>query len=210
MGAFIDLTGQQFNRLTVIERAENYVSPKGVKQTQWLCQCECGNTVIVTAQKLKSGSTKSCGCYIHDKVTKHGMWKSRIYSIWRNIKCRCNNPNATHYDCYGGRGITVCNEWRQSFQAFYDWAMANGYKDGLTIDRIDNNKGYSPDNCRWVSMKMQSNNTRATHIIEFNGERHSISEWAEKLEINKNTLSNRILRGWNIEKALTQSVHHNP
>lgn len=197
-----DLTGRRFGRLVVLERAEGPCK----KHTYWKCLCDCGNITITAAQKLKSGSTKSCGCYGRDTATKHGMWKHPLYKTWKNIKSRCNNQNMTAYCCYGGRGIKVCEEWQNDFMAFYSWAIANGYLEGLTIDRIDVNGNYEPSNCRWVTMREQSNNTRRNHLIEYKGETHTISEWARITKINVHTLSNRINRGWSIERALTEKV----
>lgn len=200
----IDLTGKRFTRLSVIERVQH--SDK--KNTYWLCKCDCGNKIIVSTCHLRSGHTKSCGCYSHDLIKKHGMWDSRIYGIWQNIKTRCTNSNSTFYNRYGGRGITICNEWKDNFKAFYDWAIANGYQDNLTIDRIDNNGNYEPNNCRWVTMKIQSNNTRRNHLIEYKGCIHTLTQWAEILNISRKTLWNRIDRGWSIERAFSEKIHN--
>jgi hypothetical protein len=199
---FQDLTGEKFNRLTVVKRVEGKLK----KHTYWECVCDCGNTTIVTSQKLKNEKTKSCGCYARDINTKHGMWKTRLYGIWRNMKCRCYTPNATAYDCYGGRGIVVCDDWKNDFMSFYNWAYENGYKDDLTLDRIDVDGNYEPSNCRWATMKVQSNNTRSNHIIEYNGEKHTMTEWAEILGMKRKVLEHRIERGWTTERAFTQKV----
>lgn len=133
----------------------------------------------------------------------HGHKNDRLYNIWARMKQRCENPKLYGYKDYGGRGITVCAEWHE-FTPFYDWAMTHGYKENLTIDRIDLNGNYEPSNCRWVTMKVQANNKRRNHLITLNGETHTISEWARITGINKSTIRNRIvLYGWNIEKALT-------
>lgn len=168
MAKAIDLSGQRFGRLTVVERAGSYVSPdKKQSHALWLCICDCGNTSIVRAGMLRCGHIQSCGC-LHreafDKArTKHGKEGTRLYVVWSAMKQRCYNPSHKSYPRYGGNGITICDEWRDNFQAFYDWAMTNGYDDNAptgqcTIDRIDNSKGYSPDNCRWVDQKTQCNN----------------------------------------------------
>ena len=163
MSALKDLTGQRFGRLVVLERAENNMHRK----TQWKCRCDCGNERVIEGNSLRRGVTKSCGC-LHIEVfsafnTTHGKEQSRLYSVWKGMKNRCSNPNHCAYKRYGGRGITICEEWLHDFQAFYDWASANGYDENAprgqcTIDRIDNDKGYSPDNCRWVDMKIQRHN----------------------------------------------------
>lgn len=158
-----DLTGQRFDRLVVIERVGS--NSDGV--ATWHCLCDCGNECIVEGANLRKGNTKSCGC-LHDDVTRmrrttHGKSGTRLYAVWKAMIQRCSNPLDKNYDRYGGRGIQICEVWRNDFQAFYDWAMANGYdetapRSHCTIDRIDNDKGYSPDNCRWVDMKTQRNN----------------------------------------------------
>ena len=193
---FQDLTGQRFSRLTVIERVKSH--KLNDKHAYWKCLCDCGNYCIVASHHLRSGETKSCGCL------NNGKSYTRLYRIWNDMKCRCYRYKETAYKYYGDRGIIVCDEWLNDFQAFYDWAMANGYDDTLTIDRIDVNGNYEPSNCRWVSRKVQMNNTRRNHLITYNGKTQTIAQWAEELNIKQNTLLYRIRRGWSIEKALTK------
>lgn len=151
-----DLTGQMFGRLTVVERAGHYVSPNK-KQTHalWRCVCDCGNTTLVRAGMLKNGQVQSCGCLQKDRVreanTKHNERWTPLYNIWRAMKERCNNPHSISYKWYGGKGIKVCDEWINDYNAFREWAKANGYSEGLSIDRINPDLGYCPENCRWLT-----------------------------------------------------------
>ena len=193
-----EITGQKFGYLTVLgfhERRKN--------DYFWKCKCDCGNISIVNKGHLNSGRTISCGCYRLKKMTKHGENKKRLYKIWNSMKKRCLNPNDQAYEYYGGRGIIVCDEWKNSYEAFRDWALVNGYKNNLSIDRINNSKGYSPDNCRWATMKEQSNNTRRNRIITHNNETHTIAQWNEILGFPKKLIYNRLQRGWAIEKTLS-------
>lgn len=134
---------------------------------------------------------------------KHGQYGSRLYETWQTMKKRCSNPNNRQYHLYGGRGIIVCDEWRNDFQAFYDWAMSHGYADDLTIDRIDVNGNYEPSNCRWATMKEQQNNRRNNHLITYNGETKTLKQWSEKIGIDWGVLYSRLKKGWSIEKSLT-------
>lgn len=206
MGRFQDLTGQKFGRLTVIERAEN----KG-KRTMWLCKCECGNVKVIPATNLKREEARSCGCLSRElakeRATKHGIKHKRLYNIWGGMKKRCYNEENEKYPIYGGRGIAVCEEWKDDFQAFYDWAMANGYSDSLTIDRIDNDGDYSPSNCRWATNKEQQNNKRNNHCITYNGKTQTVAKWAEELGMKSSTLYQRLTQyKWSVEKALITPV----
>ena len=136
-------------------------------------------------------------------IIKHRMCHTRLYQIWNSMKQRCSNPKAISYKYYGARGVTVCQEWLNSFQAFYDWAIANGYADNLSIDRRNANGNYCPENCRWTTVKEQQNNTSYNRLITYGEETHNITQWAEILNIPRNVLYNRVRRGWDIEKILT-------
>lgn len=202
MGKLIDLTGQQFGRLLVIERAEN--SSDG--RAQWYCQCKCGNYTIVRGKDLRRMHTTSCGCFGAERrkesTTVHGKCGTRLRNIWGGMKDRCYNPRNNRYIHYGAKGITVCDEWLHNFQAFWNWAMASGYQDDLSIDRIDNDKGYSPDNCRWATRKEQQNNTSSNKSITFNGKTMTLTQWCEKQKISKRKYYDRIESGWSLEEAL--------
>lgn len=187
-----DLTGQRFGRLTVIEFAGRDMQRK----SRWRCVCDCGTETIVDAYNLKVGHIKSCGCRNRERIgnlnRSHGLRGDPLYPVWRGMKARCNNPNEPAFKNYGGRGIKVCDEWERDFQAFYDWAIENGYNRELSIDRIDNDDGYRPDNCRWVTALEQSNNRRSCYHITYAGETHTISEWSRILGIRYDTLRRRV------------------
>jgi hypothetical protein len=194
------MSGKRFGSVVAIKRVENEHGTS-TKQTKWLCVCDCGNEFITTGAALRSGNTKSCGCYRNTHLVTHGESKTRLYRIWRRIKTTCASSNYTYY---GARGITVCDEWTHSFESFRDWSMANGYRDDLTIDRIDSNGNYEPSNCRWATMKEQSNNTRRNIVIEHKGEEHTLAQWSEILCINYITLYKRIItRHWSTEQAFS-------
>ncbi len=189
-----DLTGKRFGRLTVLEFVPNEKA-----KSYWKCRCDCGNIRIIQGTALKNGNTKSCGCY-HSEVSakrreKHKLTHTRLYSVWNRMKQRCYNSNDKCYKGYGARGIKVCDEWRQDFKAFYDWAIANKYKSGLSIDRIDVNGNYEPDNCRWVDMKTQARNRRNNVLVEYEGEMMTLGEIAEQINIPYATLKTRYQNG---------------
>lgn len=207
MTNYIDLTGKRFGKLTVIKldhkEQRYYKNKKSGFYYYWLCKCDCGNYKVINREKLNSGNTKSCGCLHKEIMTIHGLSNSRLYRIYNKMKNRCYNTKNNYYHRYGARGITICNEWLKDKNKFFEWALNNGYKDDLTIDRIDNNKGYSPDNCRWTTIKEQSRNTCRVKKITYNGETHCISEWTEILGFSRTLISNRLDRGWSVERALS-------
>lgn len=190
-----DLSGLRFGRLTTLDVAGR----TNGRKTLWRCRCDCGAEIVVVSDSLKSGHTKSCGCLHSDIMreisTTHGHAGERIHSIWRGMKDRCNNPNRRMYKDYGERGIRVCPEWEEDFQEFYNWSMDNGYADDLTVDRINNDEGYSPNNCRWATNKEQANNKRSCRYITFNGVTHNIAEWAKLFDMPQDRLRQRINRG---------------
>lgn len=140
---------------------------------------------------------------------KHNLSKTRLYNIWKLMKQRCYNCKYTQFKDYGGRGIIVCEEWNESFLSFHSWAMENGYEDNLSIDRIDGNKNYEPNNCRWTTKTMQQNNTRRNKYIEYNGEKHSVSQWAKILGVSRGCLQKRINKGWSFEKITSIPLNIN-
>lgn len=193
-GSMNDYISRQFGRLTVVEYFGTRKSPCGTTRKMWRCRCDCGNEVIVNTSNLRNGTTKSCGCWKHEKIkefnTKHGGVHDRLYGIWKNMKRRCNNPKDSHYDTYGGKGIRVCEEWNE-YEHFKNWAYANGYDDSAefqkcTLDRIDNDGDYEPSNCRWVDKIAQANNTSKNHHVELNGVKMTIAEFARAMNISKN------------------------
>ena len=195
--------GQKFGRLTVID---TYRSEKGVIRCR--CVCECGNKHDASIDNLKHGNVRSCGCLAHEwsrsgnARRKHSGKGTRLYQIWKSMRERCNTKTASNYGRYGGRGVCICNEWND-FSVFQEWAMENGYSDELTIDRIDTNGNYEPNNCRWVTYYEQSINKRNTVRYEFNGETLSLSEWSKRIGVKMNVLYARLRRGWSIEKTLS-------
>ena len=185
-----DLTGMKFGKLTVIEKGENYISPKGSTISMWWCQCDCGSEpILLRRDSLTTGNTRSCGCLYKDTVVIHNGTGTRIYQTWRNMINRCYREDTDSFYLYGAKGIEVCDEWRNSFDSFRKWAYENGYNDELTIERKDNKKGYSPENCRWTTFKEQSRNTSRNHFINYNGYSYPIVVWAEKMNMKQRTVA---------------------
>lgn len=205
MPKVIDLSGQRFGRLTVIAQAGKMQNGR----IAWKVVCDCGNETVVSGHELKQNRTKSCGCsrkkkdsHSHSQNTKRA---NRIYTAWRNMRNRCNNSKHPLFKYYGGRGVEICKEW-DVFKNFHDWAMYNGYSDGLTLDRVDVNGNYEPSNCRWVDMKVQANNKRNNRKLTLQGETHTVAEWVAITGINSNVIRSRIRYGWTDEKILTTPI----
>lgn len=204
---FKDLSGCTYIYLYV----DHYIGEDSHKDKYYFCKCKCGRDYICRAGWLQCGSSKSCGCYNREfqrnRITeynkiekvKHNGHGTRLYNAWVAMRQRCFNPNHAAFSYYGGRGITVCEEWNNldnGFEKFKEWSLNNGYNDKLSIDRIDNDWNYCPDNCRWVSMKVQSNNNSNNRLIQIDRWVFPISIWSEILKINKGTIENRLNLGW--------------
>lgn len=199
----IDLTGQRFGRLTVIGKSDR----SGNRRTYWKCICDCGKECEVRSSHLRSGSTKSCGCYGIERRSEarriHGMSRKPLYICHWSMIERCENPSVRNYANYGGRGISVCEEWHD-FSNFMKWALENGYKEGLTIERIDVDGNYCPENCRWADYQEQANNKRNNRRISCNGKNLTLAEWERETGISQSLIRARIERlGWTEEEAVT-------
>jgi hypothetical protein len=209
MGKRLDLVGQRFGRLTVISDVGNRHH-----ESLWECICDCGNTTLVICNNLRRGTTKSCGCYMKERTrdvsTTHGQSRvgltTLVYMCWGSMMKRCYNSKHRDFKYYGGRGIKVCERWHK-FENFFE-DMGNP-PEGMTLDRIDNDGDYTPENCRWATWEEQQNNRGNNHWVEFKGERKTVTQWERSLGMNKNTLWRRLYRGWSIEQALTTPVGGN-
>lgn len=203
MGKKIDMIGKKFGFLTVIEETEKRDKSGAV---YYRCKCDCGNEKEISGRCLRLGDTVSCGCYNKVKSKKENPnYKKKLYYIHNSMLNRCRNKNDRAYHNYGGRGIKVDEEWLK-YEPFEKWSLENGYKEGLWIDRINNDGNYEPDNCRWITPKEQLNNTRRNVIITINGESHTATEWEELTGIKSCTIKRRIELGWN-EDDLLQPIN---
>ena len=213
MAPFVDLTGMRFDMLLVEHRVAN----DNHGNVCYQCLCDCGNRVVVGANNLRNGNTHSCGCLkkkmMAAKQFKHGdaggrkKSSTRLYRIWRGMNSRCYIPSATEYEYYGGRGIVVCDDWKCNYQAFKKWALLSGYTDELTIDRIDNDGNYTPDNCRWVPMNEQLLNKSNNRLLTYKNKTMTITEWSKITGIDRRLIGIRIDRyRWTVERALTTPV----
>jgi hypothetical protein len=194
----------------VIERGPNTIEGAArIQRATWLCECECGTRLFVVGHSLakagpKSG-TRSCGCLMREKPIKHGLSNSRTYRIWHMMLQRCRNPKNSAYKSYGGRGITVCDEW-SDFRGFV--ADMGEAPEGLTLDRVDNSNGYGPTNCRWATKHEQQNNMRSNVRLSFGGRTMTLAEWGRETGLGKFAITNRLKAGWSIERALTTRKQH--
>lgn len=185
----IDITGNRYGKLVVI----GIVGKNENGHVLWRCECDCGNTRDIDGWYLRVGKAKCCGCSV--KQEKHGLCKTRLYGIWRGMKRRCNNPKSKDYPGYGGKGVCVCKEWNDSFKAFSEWALQNGYTDELTIDRIDSTGNYEPSNCRWADIVVQNNNLSKNVYITIDGETHTMKEWSRITGVKYDTIKYRRKKG---------------
>ena len=203
-----DYIGLRYGRLVII----SWEGKRGY-HTYVKCKCDCGNTKSIRLYRLETGETKSCGCIRKElfeetrkDLTIHGKSDTRLHSIYKSMKARCYSVKHISYSNYGGKGIEICDEWLEDFMNFYNWAHNNGYKDNLTIDRIDSKGNYEPNNCRWATSKEQANNTSRNINITYQGETKTLKQWSEHLGINYYTLLRRYNSGWNAEDMLTKPV----
>lgn len=204
----IDISGKRFGRILVL---------KYVGNSRWLCRCDCSNEKIIRRDALIQGRTKSCGCFqkeiaakqVRQRSLKHGDFGTKLYGIWAGMKRRCYNSRTKYYKDYGGRGITVCDEWKNDYSKFKEWALANGYREGLSIERVDVNKGYSPDNCKFITINEQNSNKRISIRLQYQGKEYSIKELSKLTGIKERTIRNRYERGLPIEEILNPKIRKN-
>lgn len=193
----------RFGRLVVIRE----LLPMGNGRL-FECLCDCGKSTPVSLKSLRNAGTKSCGCLQREHAKRvnrsHGLYKSRLHSIWMNMKQRCYNINAPHYPNYGGKGVSICDQWRNDFKAFYDWAVSSGYEDHLTIDRKDFKGDYEPSNCRWITLQEQNLNTSRSRNVTYSGKTMTLKEWSDVTGIKYKTLAQRLDNGLPVDRALSE------
>lgn len=202
---FIDLSGRRFNNLIVIKRA--YVKNGLI---YWECLCDCGKTTYVSGGNLRSGQVKSCGCLRHKTSynRRHNMSKTKLYKIWAGIKNRCYNAKLASYKNYGGRGIRMCDEWIDTPDVFFDWALSHGYEDNLSIERIDVNGNYCPENCTWIPKEDQAKNRRSCYNITYNNRTQNLQQWCDELNLPYKLVHNRMFKmGWSFERSILEKCH---
>lgn len=200
MGAFIDITNERYGNLVAVSATNLRDKAGGVV---WLFKCSCGNIKYVSANPVRQGRVRSCGCLLKS----HGMTDSRLFNIWVDMRQRCNNPKHPQYHVWGGKGVSVCKEWDSNFRAFYEWAMLNGYNDDLSIDRINNDGNYEPSNCRWATPRDQARNLSTNHKITIGGVTKILCEWIEESPISTATYHRRKRAGMSDEAALFTPPH---
>lgn len=209
-----DLTGKRYGRLTVMYQNGFRYKPSGQRNVLWHCKCDCGKEKDIPANTLRNGRSMSCGCLNSElaskRATVHGGCKGEklesIYKIWRCMKGRCFQKSNNRYKDYGGRGIKICREWLD-YSKFREWAISNGYKEGLSIDRIDVNGDYCPENCRWATAIEQANNKRNNAYITALGDTKTATEWSRATGIDASTILERIKSGWSEERAVSESIY---
>lgn len=208
----VEMTGTVFGRLTVTCRAGSGSYRDGRKFATWKCVCECGSEVVVCGTELRKGHVRSCGCLRAELFRKnnpsiriHGMWRSPIYAIWRAAKKRCSDPTYPEYKSYGGRGISMCPEWVASFQSFYEHIGPRPSPE-YSLDRIDNDRGYEPGNVRWATREEQASNKRTNRIVEYDGERTTVTRLARRLGLEPYIVRNRMSQGWSVSDAVSRPV----
>lgn len=200
----VDYTGMKFGRWTVLGIAPNHITKGGYQVSMWDCVCECGTRRSVRGNDLRLGKSVSCGCILADNPAslKHGAAGSHLYMVYHGIRARCYNPNSNDYKHYGGRGIKICKEWEE-YETFESWALKSGYRTGLTIERIDVNGDYCPNNCKWITQREQTRNKRTTIYLTAFGKTKSLLDWAEEYGKSPGVLRTRIKRGWPVEEAIS-------
>lgn len=203
MGACVDLINRRFGSLVVKER----LKMNSHREMEWLCVCDCGKEHITTSNRLTHGQTTCCRECVKTKIsvanTKHGTKPIELWHCYTNMKTRCYNEKYSLYHRYGGRGIKVCDEWLNSFEKFREWAFENGWSKDLTLDRIDNDGNYEPNNCKWSTIQEQSNNRHTNRILTLNGVSDTMANWSRKLNIPYHIIQSRLYRGWEEEKILS-------